>query len=136
MESLVKSSITFILLSAFASLLWAQSDAQLVRIQEPQNGAIVSSPFKVKFDVKGKKVAPAGTQDPNTGHHHLLINKGSLELGEEVPFDKVHLHFGKGQTESEVNLPPGKYRLTAQFADGEHRSFGSRYSHTIEITVQ
>lgn len=117
-------------------MLWAQSNAQSVTILEPKNGATVSSPFKVKFDVKGKKVAPAGTQDPDTGHHHLLINKGSLAQGEEIPFDKVHLHFGKGQTESEVNLPPGKYRLTAQFADGEHRSYGSRYSHTIEITVK
>ena len=31
--------------------------------------------------------------------------------------------------------PPGKYRLTLQFGDGLHRSYGEKYRKTIEVTV-
>jgi hypothetical protein len=120
-----------------ACSLTAQAQGvRVITLIEPADGAIVTSPVNVKFEVKGMKVAPAGTADANTGHHHLLINNDALPKGEEVPFDKTHLHFGKGQTETSVTLPPGKYKITAQFADGEHRSYGPAYSHTISITVK
>jgi hypothetical protein len=110
--------------------------AQSVDFTEPKNGAVVSSPFKVKFAVTGMEVKPAGTMDSNTGHHHLIINGDSMKVGESIPFDEKHLHFGKGQTETEVTLPPGTYKLTMQFANGAHQSYGPGLSKTITVTVK
>ena len=110
--------------------------AQAVSLVEPADGATVSSPFKVRFGVVGLTVEPAGDIKPASGHHHLLINLDALPAGESVPFSDRHLHFGKGQTEAEVTLPPGPYKLTAQFANGAHQSYGKALSQTIRISVR
>ncbi len=125
------------ILAALAMTLVAgTAAAQSVDFTEPKNGAVVSSPFKVKFAVTGMEVKPAGTMDSNTGHHHLLINGDSMKVGESIPFDETHLHFGKGQTETEVTLPPGTYKLTMQFANGAHQSYGPGLSKSITVTVK
>ena len=110
--------------------------ARSVSILEPVDGATVSSPFKVRFGAQGLTVAPAGEVAANSGHHHLLINLDALPEGQSVPFTEQHLHFGKGQTETEVSLKPGSYKLTAQFANGAHQSYGKPLSQTITITVK
>ena len=110
--------------------------AQSVSLVEPANGATVSSPFKVRFGVKGMAVEPAGDIKPNSGHHHLVINGEAVPTGQSVPFTERSLHFGKGQTETELTLPPGSYSLTAQFANGAHQSYGKPMSQTIRVTVK
>ncbi len=107
-----------------------------VSLLEPANGATVSSPFKVRFGVQGVVVAPAGDIVAGSGHHHLLINRDAVPSGESIPFDTQHMHFGKGQTEADVTLPPGTYKLTAQFANGAHQSYGKPLSQTITVTVK
>jgi hypothetical protein len=104
----------------------------------PKDGATVTSPFKVKFAVHGKKIKPAGeaTDDKKVGHHHLLIDTDSLAEGTVVPSDETHKHYGKGQTEDKITLPPGKHKLTLQFADGLHRSYGEKWAKTIEVNVK
>ncbi len=104
---------------------------------EPQNGATVGQTFKVKFGVKGMDVQPAAAgQNPGKGHHHVLINLLSKPAGEIIPFDDKHVHFGAGQTEAELKLAPGQYKLTMQFADGYHLSYGKDMAATIEVTVK
>jgi hypothetical protein len=125
---------TLIGLSIYALSHWAM--AQSVDFIEPKDGAVLSSPFKVAFAVSGMEVAPAGELKPNAGHHHLLINAEGIPEGAAIPFDDAHKHFGKGQTETEVTLPPGKYKLTMQFANGAHQSYGPKLSKTIEVTVK
>jgi Domain of unknown function (DUF4399) len=110
--------------------------AQSVSLLEPADNAVVGTTFKVRFGVKGMDVAPAGDIVANSGHHHLLINQAPIAKGEAVPFSEQHLHFGKGQTEAEVTLKPGVYKLTAQFANGAHQSFGAAMSQTITVTVK
>ena len=110
--------------------------AQSVSIVEPANGATVTSPFKLRFAVSGMAVAPAGDMLANSGHHHLLIDVDPIAAGTPVPADDKHIHFGKGQTEVEVTLPPGTYKLTAQFANGAHQSYGPAMSQTIKVTVR
>lgn len=97
----------------------------------------VKSPFKVKMKVTGMKIRPAGEDpsDKKSGHHHLLINQDSIPKGQPIPADANHIHFGKGQTETELNLAPGDYTLTLQFADGAHLSYGPEFSKTIHIKV-
>ena len=110
--------------------------AQGVYFISPANGATVTSPFMVKFGVKGMEVQAAGDQVANVGHHHLLINLESKPKGEIIPFDDVHIHFGKGQTEAMVKLTPGNYKITMQFADGYHLSYGKDMSATMMVTVK
>ena len=128
-------------LAALAALTLAgcasmSEPAQSVSLIEPVNGATVSSPFKLRFGVKGMVVAPAGDIVPNSGHHHLVVNGEAVPAGQSVPFTERSLHFGKGQTETEISLPPGTYTLTAQFANGAHQSYGKPMSQTIRVTVK
>lgn len=118
------------------SCLAASALAQSVAFVEPADGATVSSPFKVKFAVTGMDVKPAGDMTAGSGHHHLMINLEALKVGEAIPFDDTHLHFGKGQTEAEVKLAPGTYVLTMQFANGAHQSYGPGLSNSIKVTVK
>jgi hypothetical protein len=105
---------------------------------EPHNGATVPTKFKVKMGVEGYKIRPAGEAPDEvvSGHHHLLVDQAAIPAGQPIANDATHLHFGKGQTETEVTLPPGKHTLTLQFADGAHRSFGPKMSQTITVNVK
>lgn len=116
----------------------ATKSKESVSFKSPKNGANVSSPVKVVMSVTGKKIRKAGEDpdDKTTGHHHLLIDEGPTQEGIVVPADATHLHFGAGQTETELKLTPGKHKLTLQFADGAHRSYGPAMSSTIEINVK
>jgi hypothetical protein len=110
--------------------------AQSVWFVEPHDGATLTSPFKVAFGVKGMAVEPAGEIKPDSGHHHLLINFGPIPAGEAIPVDAGHKHFGKAQTEAEITLPPGNYKLTMQFANGAHVSYGPAMAASINVTVK
>ena len=95
-----------------------------VSIISPADGATVDKTFTVKFGVEGIKLAPAGDQTPNTGHHHLLIDVDQpIAAGQVIPADANHVHFGKAQTEAEVTLAPGKHTLQLELADKNHMTF-------------
>jgi hypothetical protein len=130
--------------SALAMAAFAQPRASApagakVYFIAPKNGATVQNPVVVKFGLKGMTIAPAGTQTENSGHHHLLVDTDLSDLNLSAPLpanDKV-LHFGKGQTETTLTLPPGKHTLELVFADYEHMSFDPPvHSKKITITVQ
>jgi hypothetical protein len=111
---------------------------QQVFFVAPKNGDTVATTFKVQFGVSNLAVKPAleDIENKNAGHHHLLINLDSIKDGEAIPFTEQHMHFGKGQTEGELTLKPGTYKLTMQFANGAHVSYGQRLSQTITVTVK
>jgi hypothetical protein len=106
-----------------------------VFFSEPKDGAEIKGPVKVVMRVEGMEVKPADGVVEGTGHHHILINKDFMPPGQVIPTDDTHRHFGKGQTEAVLELPPGDYKLTLQFADGLHRSYGKDLSSTIKIKV-
>jgi hypothetical protein len=107
-----------------------------VSFVQPADGATVSNPVHVVFAVDGMKIAPAGTMTDGTGHHHLLVDGKPLPKGEVIPANDKSLHFGKGQTETDLTLPPGDHTLTLQFGDGTHRSYGPELSKTITVHVK
>jgi Domain of unknown function (DUF4399) len=109
-----------------------------VYIISPKDGDTVASPFRVQFGLSGMGVAPAGVDKLNTGHHHLLIDANEpLDPNEPIPQDKTHLHFGAGQTEALVELPPGKHKLQLVLGDWSHLPFHpSIASDVITITVK
>ncbi|MDR5756524.1 DUF4399 domain-containing protein [Caballeronia sp. LZ035] len=113
----------------------AQAQARVYFVQ-PKDGATVTSPVHVQFAVDGMSISPAGTMTEGTGHHHVLIDGKPLPKGTVIPANDTSLHYGKGQTEADIKLPPGDHTLTLQFGDGAHRSYGPEMSQTIKIHVQ
>ena len=105
---------------------------------KPLNGEIVSNPIKVIFGATGIDIVPAGVDLPMSGHHHLLINVDELpNLKLPIPADSNHLHFGGGQTETEIDLPPGKHTLQLLLGNHLHIPHSQPLiSDKIEITVE
>lgn len=89
-----------------------------------KNKAEVPKTFTVKFGVEGMKIAPAGIVKPGSGHFHLLIDTDPLtpeELKRPIPADMKHIHFGNGQTETNLTLTPGEHKLQIVMGDGAHK---------------
>jgi hypothetical protein len=97
----------------------APKDVELYIIS-PAGGETVASPVTVRFGLRGMGVAPAGVAMENTGHHHLLIDAAPPAFDMPVPADANHVHFGKGQTETQVTLAPGRHTLQLLLADHLH----------------
>jgi hypothetical protein len=90
----------------------------------PQNGATIKGGFWCRFGLRNMGVIHAGDDFQNSGHHHLLIDVNEpLDVNEPIPADKSHLHFGAGQTEARIELPPGKHTLQLVLGDAKHYPF-------------
>jgi hypothetical protein len=113
-------------------------DTAKVYIISPKNNDTVTSPFTVQFGLKGMGVAPAGVTNANTGHHHLLIDVATMpDMNVPMPATDNIKHFGGGQTETELTLPPGKHTLQLVLADYLHTSFEKPVvSEKITVTVK
>lgn len=102
------------------------------------DGSTAGTPVHLEFAVDGMEVRPAkeGLQE-GTGHFHLLIDAPeSYDVGQAIPFDETHLHFGKAQVEADVPLSSGSHTLTLQFANAVHESYGEEFRKTITVTAQ
>jgi hypothetical protein len=115
----------------------APADARVYLI-EPVDGAVVAPTFTVKFGLKGMGVAPAGVDVPGTGHHHLLIDAVALPaMAQPLPVNEQVRHFGKGQTETQLTLPPGPHTLQLLLGDKNHLPLAPPLlSEKITITVK
>lgn len=123
--------------AALADQLPAPAGAE-VYIIAPKDGAKIKGPVTVVFGLKGMGVAPAGIKFDNTGHHHLLVDTAvPADLSQPLPATDGIRHFGKGQTETTIDLAPGKHTLQLLFADYTHTPFSPNVaSSKITITVQ
>jgi hypothetical protein len=98
----------------------APADAYLY-IGWPNDGEVINaSRFRVWFGLRHMGVAPAGVDKPNSGHHHLLVDTPVPPADQPIPNDRNHLHFGGGQTEAMVELPPGTHTLQLVMGDKDH----------------
>ncbi|GJH10806.1 DUF4399 domain-containing protein [Caballeronia novacaledonica] len=94
-------------------------------------------PFKVWFGLRYMGVAPRGVKFPNTGHHHLLIDVDLPPMDQEIPSDRNHLHYGAGETETMLELPPGKHTIQLLMGDDKHIPHNPPiYSKKITIYVK
>ena len=107
-------------LSANELVSQAPDDAQ-VYIISPAEGDTLPETFKVRFGLSAMGIAPAGIDKPNTGHHHLLVDLPELpDLTASLPATEHIRHFGGGQTETTLTLPPGKHRLQLLLGNYAH----------------
>ena len=131
-------------LPAYAQDTPSNPDAK-VYFANLQDGATVASPVTIVFGLSGMGIAPAGTEKDNTGHHHLLVDRAPLGLGEDgadeltngIPSDEHHMHFGGGQTEVTLELAPGSHSLQLVLGDLGHVAHKAPVlSEVITITVE
>jgi hypothetical protein len=108
---------------AFAGKTPAPKEAYLYIIW-PNDGQRIKGAFWCRFGLRNMGVTHAGDKTPNTGHHHLLIDVDEpLDPNQPIPSDKKHLHFGTGQTEVRLELPPGPHTLQLVLGDADHIPF-------------
>jgi hypothetical protein len=130
--------------SALTSSFALAADPSLPNTTVPSEPPAMSAPVSASDAqsptsgaVKVPKVSILEPKDGATvSHHHLIVDGGAVAKGQVVPSDAQHVHFGRGQTETELSLKPGPHTLTLQFADGAHLSYGEMMSQTIHITVK
>lgn len=119
----------------FSAAIYAE-DSKVFFI-EPSNGDTVDQTFEVVFGISGMTLAPAGTYEAGTGHHHLIIDSPLPDLTMPVPATKKHLHFGKAQDRVKITLEPGKHTLQMILGDGNHIPHKAPiYSEIIVIEVR
>jgi len=107
--------------NAFAAFISPSAKDAKVYFIAPGNGQKVSQTFKVVFGLTNMGIASAGVEFDNTGHHHLLINMDTLpSMTAPLPASAQLIHYGKGQTEATITLPPGKHTLQLIFANYLH----------------
>lgn len=102
-----------------------------------RDGQTVPQSFRVVFGAYGIGVAPALTDKPDTGHHHLLIDTTLTDEEKQfaIPKDDKHMHFGNGQTEVVLNLAPGPHTLQLVFGDMNHELHKPNAIMSEKITV-
>ncbi|MFN7931000.1 MAG: DUF4399 domain-containing protein [Blastocatellia bacterium] len=136
---LSRAKFAWLLLFLWAGLAACSSGAQQPRVffTSPSNGAAVTSPVKVTMGAENFIIEPAGTVRPGAGHLHIMVDTDAIPVGQVVPKDDTHLHFGQGQKEAELKLTPGTHTLCLQGSDGAHVALaGEGMTHKITVTVQ
>lgn len=97
-----------------------------------EDGASVPSPVAVTFEVENFEIVPAAEGGgEGTGHMHVMVDVGCVEVGETIPSDDDHLHFGDGSTSADLELESGEHTLCLQAGDAEHTALDL----TDEITI-
>ena len=115
----------------------APKDAVVYIVWPPDGAVIRGGKLWVRMGLRNAGVAPKGVCMPNTGHHHLLIDTDLPPFDEEIPSDRNYLHFGGGQTETMLELPPGQHTLQLLMGDYDHIPHNPPvYSKKITITVK
>ncbi|MDM0032604.1 DUF4399 domain-containing protein [Variovorax sp. J22P271] len=100
-----------------------------------KDGATMEAPFVARFGLSMRGIVPAGKTAGSAGHHHLLINQPlPLDFTKPLPFTEHYIHFGKGQMETVVDLPPGSYTMRLVLADQGHIPYFV-YSKPLRFTV-
>jgi hypothetical protein len=111
--------------------------AEAFIIWPPDGAVITGGKLWVRMGLRNMGVCPKGVNVPNVGHHHLLIDTELPPLDEAIPSDRQHLHFGAGETDARIELPPGKHTLQLLMGDYNHVPHDPPiYSKKITITVR
>ena len=137
LKSIFSAFLLFLSLSFLGFVPNASADASAYIIS-PADGAIVPETFTVQFGLSGMGVAPSGVDEENTGHHHLFVDVTNYpDFTVPLPTTDHILHFGGGQTETELTLAPGEHSLQLVLGNFSHIPFDPPViSEKITVYVQ
>jgi len=104
----------------------------------PADGTVIEGgKFWLRMGLKNMGVCPKGVNMPNVGHHHLLIDTDLPPMDQQIPSDRNHFHYGAGETEARIELPPGRHTLQLLLGDQDHIPHDPPvYSKRISIIVR
>ena len=108
-------------------------DGPSVRFTEPADGAEVIGAVTVKMAATDFTIEPAGEVKPGAGHFHIMVDTDCITPGQVIPKDDKHMHYGMGQTETELTVTAGDHTLCLQAGDGAHTALD--LTHKISIKV-
>lgn len=106
-----------------------------VFFSQPLDSASVASPVQVVMEAEGLVIEPAGAVREGAGHFHVMVDAPCAEVGDTIPNDDAHRHFGKGQTETTLDLTPGEHTLCLQAGDGAHVAGTATDRITVAVAV-
>ena len=124
-------------LSTLVAACAAAAPVAKVTFVEPKNGATVSSPVAVKMATENFTVEPAGEVKTGAGHLHITVDGECTAAGQAITKDDTHVHYGKGQVETTLDLVAGPHTLCLQAGNGAHIALpGAGMTQKINITVK
>jgi hypothetical protein len=94
-----------------------------VEITSPMEGETVQGPtVMVRLVAHGFSVVPAGDTTPNSGHHHVFLDRDVSAAGTAIPAEAGFIiHMGNGADSLALaTVAPGEHRLIAVVGDAGH----------------
>lgn len=134
-----RSTYAWMLLLLCAGLAACTPPSKQPRVffTSPSNGASVTNPVKFTMDSENFVIEPAGAVKPGAGHLHILVDTEAIPVGQTVPKDEKHNHYGQGQKAAELTLTPGTHTLVLQGTDGAHVALpGEGMTQKITVNVK
>jgi hypothetical protein len=107
---------------------------------EPADGSTVKSPVHLKFGAENIMIMavppdPVTTVRQGMGHFHVGVDTDCLPDGTAiVKGTPTWVHFGKGDSEIDMQLTPGPHKLSLQIGDDKHVTLPG-VCKTINVTV-
>ena len=125
-------------LALLGLMLVACSDSASVQIVLPAEGPFEEgSSVMVTLEVSGLTIAPAGTTDPGTGHHHLMVDRDLPVGGLLIPSFPGQVHLGQGQVEYEIEgLDAGEHVVIAVVGNGTHIPLDPWVVDTVRFVIE
>jgi hypothetical protein len=114
-----------------------QPSPPTVEIAAPTEGAtVLGGPVELRLTVTHLELRPAGTDEPNTGHHHMFVNRDIVAEGAVIPAEEGVVHLGAAQTFHVFeSLEPGTYTVIAVLGDHQHTRIRGAKTDTVRFTV-
>ncbi len=123
--------LTLLLLAGACSSDDGATDEASVSFGGIEDGAEVTSPVTVDFVAENFEIEEAGAISEGAGHMHVMVDTDCVAVGDVIPADENHIHYGDGSTSTELELEPGEHTLCLQAGDGAHTALDL----TDEITI-
>jgi hypothetical protein len=140
MPTLIRSLLPVLLVTACAGETAPPppppQDPVGVEILAPMPIAFRGDSITVQFGAFGATVVPAtGTRVEGEVHHHLFVDVDVTPEGEPVPKREGIYHVGDGSDSVRIAVAPGRHRLIAVLAWGDHVPVAGASRDTITIEM-
>jgi len=105
-----------------------------VSITAPEHMAPVNELFTVEMEAQNFSIREVDRLRPNSGHFHVLVDRGPVPTGERIPSGGRHVDLTDGSDSALLDLDPGEHTVTVQLGDALHRALP--VSDSITVIVQ